>query len=157
MAQTAITISIQRCHLVVFCPSQAIAPEIPKLSELFESLNLPVEFCEESNIDSARLESLVQKIGPPRTEKLRKVLLICGQFLEKQVSFAAHYLLLKGYAVHLLRDLIVTEFPDHALIHDQRLLHAGAVSTTTRQLMYEWIGTETDEIVRRKLNKTSLV
>jgi hypothetical protein len=155
MEQTAITISIHRCYLLGFCPDGSVLPGVSRLVALFADLGLPVDLCEQGFVDPVLLEELVLKIGPPRAEKMRKVLLVCGSFLEEQISLAAHYMLAKGYAVHLLRDIIVSKSPEHDHIHDQRLLHAGAVSTTLQQLMYEWIATETDDSVKRTLAEAS--
>jgi hypothetical protein len=155
MAQTAITISIDRCHLLAFCPDGVLTADVTRLLDLFQTLHLPAERFDQGYLDSNSLEKLVDRIGPPRVEKVKKVLLVCGSYLEEQVSFAVQYLLAKGYAVYLLRDLITVQSPGHEYIHDQRLLHAGAISTTTRQLLYEWIASESDETVRRRLNEIS--
>jgi nicotinamidase-related amidase len=155
MEKTAITIAIQRCHLLTFCPGGVGLSDAQKLVDLFHDLRLPTEHCDQGYLDANALESLVQRIGPPKTAQVKKVLLICGRYLEEQISFAVHYLLAKGYIIYLLRDLITAQSPEHVSIHDQRLLHAGAVSTTTRQLLYEWIASEANEGIKFRLSKVS--
>jgi hypothetical protein len=73
--------------------------------------------------------------------------------LEEQISLAAQYMLVTGFAVYLLRELVFVKSPEHANIHDLRLIQAGAILTTLQQLVYEWLATETNESIRGSLRE----
>jgi hypothetical protein len=70
--------------------------------------------------------------------------MVCGGCLEEQVSVVAQYLLVTGFDVVLIRDLVRVIRPVHASIHDHRLVQAGVVMTTLEQLVYEWMVNETE-------------
>ena len=75
--------------------------------------------------------------------------------MEEQVSIATQYLLGIGYSVYLLREAISSRMPEHAQFNDLRLVQMGAVPTTLRQLIYEWVATEQSDHVREQLLKLS--
>jgi hypothetical protein len=157
MATTAITVSIQRCQILAFMPHDCSMPKLDAAVAFARELNMPVELCREIYVDTRVLDEIVQKIGAPKMGEPRKILLICGAHLEEQISLATHYMLVTGFAVYLLRDLVIAKSPEHANIHDLRMIHAGAVPTTLQQLVYEWMATETDEGIRDCLRNMSVL
>ena len=123
--------------MLTFRPQKFTALGTDRLSTLFEEVNLAQSICSEELVDANILERLKLEIGPPKVDRQRKVLLLCGAYLEEQIAFSAQHMLVTGYEVYMLRDLIVSRKPDLAHIHDQHLFHAGAVITTLQQLVYE--------------------
>jgi hypothetical protein len=153
MAQDIVTLAIRNCHLVIFVQSPEDGLNYDAYSELFQRLNLPVTKCNEEFVDLFILERLTNDIGPPRDGHRRKVVLLCGMSLEEQISVSAHHLLMNGYETYLIRDQIVARDPSNCHIHDHRLTTAGAVSVTARQLVYEWIASESEPHVRSLLTE----
>jgi hypothetical protein len=155
MATTTITVSIQRCQILAFKPDDFSMPKLDAAVAYASGLNMPVELCRQKFVDTRILEEIVQKIGAPKVGEPRKILLICGAYLEEQISLSAQYMLMTGFAVYLLRELVIAKSPEHATIHDLRLIQAGAIPTTLQQLVYEWMATEIDEGIRDYLRKMS--
>jgi hypothetical protein len=151
MAQVSITIAPNQCHLLVFRPESLAAPELDRPVFVAKSLGIPVEICGEAFVDTHSLEALTELIGPPRVDRQCKIPLVCGGYLEEQIWMAARCLLAFGYDVHLLREFVFARNPDHSDIHDNRLIHAGAISTTLQQLLYEWHASVADKSVRIKI------
>ena len=156
MAASAITISIKDCQILAFQPHGISMPKLDAVIVCAKELNLPAEVCNQDYVDANLLSEIAQRLGKPVLNDPRSILLICGAFLEEQVSLAAHYMLVTGFEVYLLRELVVSKSPDHAYFHDLRLVQAGAVPTTLQQLVYEWMATEKDEAIRNQLRKMSL-
>jgi hypothetical protein len=81
----------------------------------------------------------------------RSSLLICGYWLDECVTFTSLNALGEGYDIYLLTDasppLEVAE--QHTAI--LRLVQAGIVPTTTRQVMREWAGDTSDAVQRSRL------
>ncbi len=155
MATTTITVSIQHCQILAFKPDDFSMPKLDAAVAYANALNMPVELCRQNFIDTRTLEEIVQKIGAPKVGEPRKILLICGAVFEEQISLAAQYMLVTGFAVYLLREFVIAKSPEHANIHDLRLIQAGAKPTTLQQLVYEWLATETEESIRVSLRKMS--
>jgi hypothetical protein len=151
MAKVSITMSPNQCHLVVFRPESLTAPELDQPVFVARTLGISVEICGETFLDAQLLEAMSKQIGPPRVDRQRKIPLVCGGYLEEQIWMAAQCLLAYGYDVHLLREFVFARSPNHSDIHDNRLIHAGAISTTLRQLLYEWHATVADENDRAKI------
>jgi hypothetical protein len=152
---TPITTSIRHCQILVFQPLGILMPKLDVVVACANELEIPIEVCEHDFISTLVLDEIVQKLGQPMPHGPRKILLICGAFLEEQISLAAQYMLVTGFAVYLLRELVIAKSPEHASIHDLRLIQTGARPTTLQQLVYEWMATETDEGVRGSLRKMS--
>jgi hypothetical protein len=157
MAASANTISIQDCQILAFQPHGILVPRLDAVVACAKELNRPVERYRQEFVDAYMLAAIAQKIGEPALNDPRIILLICGTFLEEQISLAAQYMLVTGFEVYLLRGLVVPKSPNHANIYDLRLVQAGAVPTTLQQLVYEWMATEKDEVVRHELKKMSPV
>jgi hypothetical protein len=115
---------------------------------LAKEIELPVIVCEAQFVDQTILETLVEKLGKPISGQVNPALLLCGANLEEQVSLAAQHFLIAGFDVRLIRDLVFEGNPRHAHIHDQRMTHAGIVPITLKQLIYEWVATETNPSLR---------
>jgi hypothetical protein len=151
MAQDIVTLAVRSCHLAIFAPESKLASEEYSIVKLFTSLKLPISRCTEQYVNLSVLSRLINEVGPPTDKHNRKVVLLCGAFLEEQVSVSAHHLLMYGYEVYLVRDLIAARDRNNAHIHDHRLAIAGAVSVTERQLIYEWIASESEPQTRSLL------
>lgn len=146
------SISHTECQILAHAPHADHFLTLGKLDLLKTQLNLPVVFCKAETLTHKTFELLLQELIPFNGKNARHRLLICGAFLEKQVSVSALRMLAEGYDVYILEDLVVAESQKHATIHDGRLLQAGAIPTTMLQLLYEWTSSETDAGLLLRLN-----
>lgn len=153
----AITISIKNCHALAFRSRAYVNSQLDSFLAASAELNLEIDVCEIELVDAAYLEKFALKIGFPTSNAEVKTVLLCGGYLEQQISLAAHYLLVVGFRVLLLRDLIQVKdrAQTEAQFHDLRLTQSGALLTTLDQIVYEWLATETDERVRNALMRLS--
>jgi hypothetical protein len=148
------THSYAACQILVLLPQEIQIPEMKKFLDVAKSLAVPIFDCVESFIVQEAVASLATKLQQSSPLKIRPVLFLCGAFLEEHISFAAHFMLETGFDTRLIRDLIVAKNIDHAHFHDQRLIHSGAMLTTSKQLVYEWIATENNSAARNELLKS---
>jgi nicotinamidase-related amidase len=155
MAEIAMTVSAAQCHLLSFRPAELAIDDLIRFEEVARKLDLPTIVCADIFVDTTILRALAEKLGAPKSIHPREIILVCGAYLEEQISLAVQYLLAVGYPVFLLRDLIVAKNAQHSYVHDWRLSVTGAVATTSQQLMYEWAASEADPI--RKVNLSNLL
>jgi Isochorismatase family len=69
----------------------------------------------------------------------REALILCGFWIETSVTFIALPALASGFDVFIIMDATPARVEDARRAAVDRLLQAGAVPTTTRQLVAEWI------------------
>jgi len=151
MEQAILTIATKNCQLLVFRDVNYSQLAAEELEHLALKLRVPVEICSENIVDTEVLAKLVRGLGNQSDQQQRQILLLCGVYLEEQISVANRYMLAIGFDVYLIRDLIVPRVAVNAHIHDQRLSQAGAVTTTMPQIWYEWFVTEADQAPREIL------
>ena len=144
--------SCDSCQLLVFRQASADFVGVERLVELAGELSIPTHICCDDIVDTSLLGGLALKLGTPETINRRKILL-CGSYLEEQISVAAQYMLVVGYDVHLVRDLVLPRNASHTQFHDSRLVQFGAVMTTVKHLIYEWASSERDQSARELLHK----
>ncbi len=149
------TISIHNCQVLAFQPDKLVMPSLDEFLECAKVLSLSTTVCCEEIVDTRILQGLEHRLINSGAERHRKVLILCGAFLEEQISLSAQYMLAIGFDVYLLRELILSRDPVHSHVHDSRLLQSGAVATTLKQLTYEWMATEPDEEIRNTLKNLS--
>jgi hypothetical protein len=152
MANHAITISIQQCRFLAFRPAGAAMQDVEGFLDTAAQFKISTTICTDALLDMTVLESLVGTLGTPKPNHPREVIMVCGAYLEEQISLAAQYLLIVGYPIFLVRDMIVAKNSELSHIHDRRLSLAGAVATTSQQLIYEWAASEKDLIRKALLN-----
>jgi hypothetical protein len=155
MANTPITISIRDCRIIAFQNHDFDQSRLRTFCQFSSSLLLPVHLCDFPLVDATALERLTIQVGIPERNESIRVLLLCGGHLEQEIAFATQYFLVSGYRVSILRDLVNTRDPQHAQVHDLRLVQAGAVLTTQLQVVYEWLANETNEQIRSVLKQFS--
>jgi nicotinamidase-related amidase len=81
----------------------------------------------------------------------RTSLIVCGFWLETTVTFLVLPALASGFEVFILIDATPASAAREARPATDRLLHAGAVPITTRQLIAEWIETSPEPDARSAL------
>lgn len=151
MAKFEVTISIEQCSLLTFQPDGVELPDVVWFESLATKLGIASFTYTDDLVDTKVLEALTSQLGAPRPSHPREIVLVCGAYLEEQISLAAHFLLITGYPIFLLRDLIAAKSGQHSYVHYLRLTQSGAVATTSQQLIYEWAASETDPIRRAML------
>jgi hypothetical protein len=89
-------------------------------------------------IDQAAVKSMIDGSTSPHDRQLRKTVLLCGSYLEYQVSTVALQALGEGLDVHLLCDCITGSDPALTSILLLRLWQAGVVPSSLQQVLYLW-------------------
>jgi hypothetical protein len=145
--------SFAHSQVLAFHDPDGTIANLQHFLDLAKELKLPITLCDVKIVDFAVLETLVGKIGMPIRGEITPVLLLCGANLDEQVSLAAHHMLATGYDVRLIRDLVSVGSHELAHIHDLRLVQAGVVPITLKQLIYEWAAMEMDLSCRSILLK----
>jgi hypothetical protein len=155
MASAAERFSYKRCQFLAFDCGVVGTSRPERFIGLACKLGMPVTRCKGEIVDQTILNNLARGLQQDSQGDKRSVLFLCGGYLDEQVSFAAHFLLEVGFDTRLIRDLIAARDADHMQFHDQRLIHSGALPTTSRQLVYEWMATEADPSIRQELQSFS--
>jgi hypothetical protein len=81
----------------------------------------------------------------------RTSLLICGYWLDECITFTALNALGEGYDIYLVTDVSPPLDADQRHIAILRLVQAGVVPTTARQVIREWAGEISDPDQRAQL------
>jgi hypothetical protein len=80
-----------------------------------------------------------------------KRVLLAGGYLEDQISVLALHLLAEGYEITLLEEWLEPGQPAYGQTYKSRLIQAGAVQSTLRQMIYQWSVVAGDISVRDEL------
>lgn len=83
----------------------------------------------------------------------RSNLILCGFWLETRVTFMALHALSSGFDVFVLMDASPSFVAEARGPSSDRLLQAGAVPLTTRQLIAEWAEQSADLALRTNLSR----
>lgn len=141
-----------QCQILVIQPHLCVIEALQELMAFAEDEKIPSTVCSAQIINPIVLAAL--KVDLDKASVMgRNTVLLCGAYLEEQILVAAQYALEHGFDLYLLRDLIVARDREHAVIHDQRLVQAGAVITTFQQVLYEWLTLEPDIDVQARFTK----
>lgn len=81
----------------------------------------------------------------------RHCVVLCGFWLETSLTFTALYALSGGFDVFVLMDASPSQVDEARGPSSDRLLQAGAVPSTTHQLIAEWAEQSADINLRRDL------
>ena len=90
-------------------------------------------------------------LGLALAKASRTSLLICGYWLDECITFTALNALGEGYDIYLVTDASPPLEADHRHIAILRLVQAGVVPTTARQVVREWAGEIPDAAQRAQL------
>ncbi len=83
----------------------------------------------------------------------RRSLVLAGFWLETKITFMALPALATGFEVFVVVDATAAHDADARFTAINRLLHAGAIVTTTHQLIAEWAETSSDPDQRSALSR----
>jgi Isochorismatase family len=81
----------------------------------------------------------------------RSSVLLCGHWLEEYITFAAIKALSEGYDAYILADASPTRDGNAREMALLRLVQAGVVPTTTRQVIREWAADFSDTTYMNRL------
>ena len=123
------------------------------LSDAASVTNCPIHRMSMQWIDKVALSALMQDLNHFDSRAKRTALLICGSYLEDQVTICSLEALLEGFDVHLLCDIISARDVKLKPVLLQRLFQAGAVPSSLRQFLYMWQVAETDQKMSETLRK----
>ena len=105
------------------------------IASVTKELGLPLNVCNTQIVDTAFLQEIYSSLRPLSGVSCRPRLLIAGNYLEEQITFCALHGLYIGFEVVLLKDFISAKNANHTAVYDTRLVQAGVVPTTLRQLL----------------------
>lgn len=108
-----------------------------KLAKICRDLDWQYTDLKIEMVDQAELAGLLDRSKTPLRNHPVPKMVLCGRFLEEQISALALFFLLQGFDTFLLRDLVEARQGEYSQIADQRLLQAGVVYTTLRQFFAE--------------------
>jgi hypothetical protein len=123
------------------------------LSAVASATNCPTHRLSLQWIDNAALSTLIDDLKCSASESKRTALLICGSYLEDQVTVCSLEALLEGFDVHLLCDIISARNAKLKPVLLLRLFQAGAVPSSLRQFLYMWQAAEADQRMSETLRK----
>lgn len=102
-------------------------------------------------VDQTELARILDKIKAPLRNHAVPKIVLCGRYLEEQISALALFLLVQGFDTFLLRDLVEARQQKFSRIADHRLMQAGVVYTTVRQLFAEQLATIVEDQHRTQI------
>ena len=134
-----ISVQHSECQLLFLNASQGNHVGLDAITSISAEFNLPLLVCNSLIVDASCLQEIDGKLVSHSGDKCRPRLLLAGSFLEEQVTICALHNLYLGFEVFLLKDFVITKDRTHEQVYDTRLIQAGVVPTTLRQLLYEWM------------------
>jgi hypothetical protein len=135
-------VSESECQILFLQAGELTTYAVKTTSEISRELGIPLYFCDGIATDENFLTQLESRLLANSEGHQRKRLLIAGAYLEEQITICSLYALSLGYEVFLLKDFVAIRTLDHVHAFDMRLMQAGVVPTTLRQLLYEWLSQE---------------
>ena len=135
--------------LVNFTEDQAVMAS--KLAEICRDLDWQYTNLKIEMVDQAELAGLLDRSKTPLRNHPVPKMVLCGRYLEEQISALALFFLVQGFDTFLLRDLVEARQREFSRIADQRLMQAGVVYTTVRQLFAEQLATDLDDQHRTQI------
>ncbi len=148
-------VSESECQLLFLQEEELTTNAFKTMIEISNELGIPLYRCDSISTDAKFLTQLESRLLFNSEGHQRKRLLMAGAYLEEQITICSLYALSLGYEVFLLKDFVATRTLDHVHAFDMRLIQAGVVPTTLRQLLYEWLSQE--KLVERQAVKRRLL
>jgi len=131
------------CVLLALYPSLLDEKIGNKAVEYFavvaETFKLPLSFNEQFGLGSSEIDSLLDRVTKQAVDIKYPRLLLAGGYLEDDVTMVCLEALARGFDVFMLADNIVARDDAYQQLHLQRLFQAGAVPTTLKQFLYQWL------------------
>jgi hypothetical protein len=147
-----IIVAKHECQFLLVTPQSTETAADASIVHVCQTLDLPLFKCKDLIIEPKCLTRMENGLAPLEGKGMRPRLLIAGSFLEEQITVCALHALYCGYEVFLLKDCTVARDPTHSDVFDARLIQAGVVPSTLRQLLYEWASNEEHEPRRRMIS-----
>jgi hypothetical protein len=156
IVQMTSIITHSQCMLLRVAPQSGTALQehltlFEVADQLAESIALPTCQVISDWISSAELEQAIGELKSISQITGRRSVMISGLYLEDQVTVCTLEALVEGSDAHLLTDLIFARDRRRAASLEARLVQAGAVPTTLRQVLYLWQTAEQDSVRAARL------
>lgn len=120
------------------------------VERLGQSTTVPSFEFDVEPLDKKALDELVARLkGYPAVSRI----LLAGAYLEDQVSVIALQLLAEGFDVTLLQEWLISRQPAYDRAFESRLVQAGAVQSTLRQMLYQWSAVEQEARVQAEIRE----
>ena len=148
-------ISNEECVVVLLnrsaVESSSVSNFLSILDTLEASINIAVHNFESYLLDCNQLSAIIGAVKIASASGKRMHALVAGAYLEDQITVVVLQALAEGFDVYLLNDFIVSRQSHFVQTFHTRLMQAGAVPTTLRQLLYQCATAESDRAKRSVL------
>ena len=136
------TVTDTECQFLFLTAGMGSYDDLTTIEIICSALELPLLVCQSEFVDAQTLQEIEADLLPFEGHASRQRLLVVGRYLEEQINVIALHGLYLGFEVFLLKDFIIPRNLHHVKVYDSRLVQAGVVLSTLRQLLYEWISSE---------------
>lgn len=124
---------------------------VSAIGALEASIQMPVHNCDVNMLDVRQLSTIIGVLNSSMMPRNSSNLLVAGAFLEDQIRVAALQALAESFDVYILNEFIISRQFGFVQTIETRLWQAGAVPTTLRQSLYQWMTAEPDPLRRSVL------
>ena len=143
-------VSIKQCLIATIDdgdPGRRLKAGLDFLTEVSTKIACPILHYSSKWYGRDEMIGYMHELKRSRSPQNGGCLLLAGNHLEQQITVLALEALAEGFDVHLLNDLISAHDKHRSATLQLRLIQAGAVPTTLRQLLYLWRYSEADSDV----------
>jgi ABC-type enterobactin transport system permease subunit len=141
-------LSLHDCALAIVLPSMSSVSQQVRITTVFQAselrILLPTVLLSFDMGSSTAVSTALHSMRMNLMEWRRPRLLLAGAMLEHEITVAALYSNAEGIEVFLLTDDILVNDQKNRNTFEMRLIQAGIVPTTFRQVLTEWIVMEAD-------------
>ena len=131
------TVTDTECQFLFLTAGMDKHDDLTTIEMICSVLELPLLVCQSEFVDAQTLQEIEAELLPSEGHASRQRLLVVGRYLEEQINVIALHELYLGFEVFLLKDFIIPRNLHHVKVYDSRLVQAGVVLSTLRQLLYE--------------------
>jgi|GEM_PF-4101041 hypothetical protein len=147
----------EKCAVVLINRKMLVDPDLLSrlnvLEQIICSLEVPLFSIEQEEFSSETFGKMMKQVNVNNHPKNTPNLLIAGAYLENEITVSILHALAEGFDVYCLTDLALPLETKFTQIFNSRLMQAGAVPSTLRQILYQWFINESDTNRRAILTK----
>ncbi len=153
----SLNLSAAECTVVLLNRQRLLSSDrkdrVAVLDRVVSALQIPFFAVETESIDAAIYTEMMRRIKTENGLRTTPNLIIGGAYLENEVTLSVLHGLAEGFDVYCLSDLILPLENEFTYTFNARLIQAGAVPSTLRQVLYQWSMSEADPLRRATLTE----
>jgi hypothetical protein len=123
------------------------------LASIVEQIEVPLYEWGAGILDKSALLIIMSALRKQSANNNRLRLLVAGAYLEDEITVCALEALMEGYDVYLLNEIIISRSNQFHQVFSDRLMQAGVIPSTLRQLLYHWMTATVEPSRSEKLQK----